>query len=915
MKTGHYSLKTLLNMFSYIMFNVMAVASIRTIPHIALHGTFTLYAYIIIAIVFFIPLNLVIAELGSTWSGEGGFYFWITYGFTPRIGFIITFLHWFISHFWYILILAFGAFCFAFIIMPDLNSAYELASNKIYLALFMISVFCLMSYLNCKGISVSSKFCTLGVLAGILIPSIFLTVVTCYYLISGDISINMATFNYRFYHLSYNETFKITLIIIVTFLGTEIIAVHSRYLQNYKDKFAKIIFISTIIVITIFIINILSIIVLIPLMNFSALKPDMIIYFDFIFSRAGSGIVYRILAFCFLLGALGNISIWIISPCKSFLIAGIMEDLPQWIIKTNKHGLPVKIIIIQCIIVAFHCLALAIQQSIELVYLTFSSLCLISFLFIYIIMFIAAIKLRYKYPDKHRPFKIPFKNYGIWIISGCGIVVSSVFLAAGLIFPLRLSLKAHPFLFLVFLIIGFLIVLAIPLILYNKQFRILIFEKSDYKKNKKITLVLSLASTGLFCYFIKSLCNIVLARTLSTNEYGDFSLYFRMITVISIILILGTNNSAKKYLSKYLAISDIKSIYEFTAWNIKIITKIFKYYILLLVILFLIMPFINSSAYYFTVFFLSIAPVTALSLFFSGYILSNKWPLLYYFFNKIALYIIFLLLVGVGILYFQINIHMTQVVVYLLFTYLIMVFLEYFIIIKLFKEHRISFSYKILKRIKYDLNNGRIWMIDSLRLISNQLIYNLIWTIGFFILKIFDDTEHNSVAFYAAILVISNILFLVPSSITPIVTPKINYLATQKNYLVLQKYINTINLINILLLSILFGCMIIFSQQLLSFFGGKYYSANIPFIIISISYYIAAIFIPAGKILTYTDTDIQLKISILELCIVIILGVTGVILYSLPWLSIAMMVSILIKSILTFTSIKRKIPIKPLSLF
>ncbi|MCP4180993.1 MAG: oligosaccharide flippase family protein, partial [bacterium] len=480
---------------------------------------------------------------------------------------------------------------------------------------------------------------------------------------------------------------------------------------------------------------------------------------------------------------------------------------------------------------------------------------------------------------------------------------------------LRLSEKTHPFLFTVFLTIGFLVLLAIPLTLYNKKFKTIIFEKSDNKKNRKVTLVLSLALSGLFCYIIKCLCNIVLARTLSTNEYGDFSLYFKIITVIAIILLLGTNNSAKKYLSKFFTVNDVKSIYEFTAWNIKIITRIFKYYIIFLIILFLIMPFINSSTYYFSVFSLSIAPVTALSIFFSSYLLSNKWPMLYYFFNKFAVYVIFLLLIGTGILFFQVRIHMTQVMIYLLFTYLIIVILEYFLIIKLFREHKIIFSYEILKRIKYDIKNSRLWMFDSLRLISNQLIYNLIWTIGFFILKIFNNPNNNSVAYYASILVISNILFLVPSSITPIVIPKINLLVTRKNYFILQKYVNTINLINVLLLSIIFICMLLFSRTFLSFFGKEYNSAYTSFIIICISYYIAAIFIPTGKILTYTDTGRQLKISVLELCTAIVLGVIGTVFYGLPGLSIAIMISILIKSILTFFSIKRKIPIKPLSLF
>ena len=40
----------------------------------------------------------------------------------------------------------------------------------------------------------------------------------------------------------------------------------------------------------------------------------------------------------------------------------------------------------------------------------------------YIFFYTAAIYLRYKYPNKHRPYKIPFKNIGMWIAACTGLI-------------------------------------------------------------------------------------------------------------------------------------------------------------------------------------------------------------------------------------------------------------------------------------------------------------------------------------------------------------------------------------------------------------------------------------------------------------------------------------------------------------
>jgi glutamate:GABA antiporter len=48
------------------------------------------------------------------------------------------------------------------------------------------------------------------------------------------------------------------------------------------------------------------------------------------------------------------------------------------------------------------------------------------YLVMYILLFAAAIKLRYSQPNLERPFKVPGGKKGIWILGGAGILSSMI---------------------------------------------------------------------------------------------------------------------------------------------------------------------------------------------------------------------------------------------------------------------------------------------------------------------------------------------------------------------------------------------------------------------------------------------------------------------------------------------------------
>lgn len=57
-------------------------------------------------------------------------------------------------------------------------------------------------------------------------------------------------------------------------------------------------------------------------------------------------------------------------------------------------------------------------------------------MFMYIILFAAAIRLRYSQANVSRPFKIPFGNIGMWINSSLGILTCATVILIGFIPPI-----------------------------------------------------------------------------------------------------------------------------------------------------------------------------------------------------------------------------------------------------------------------------------------------------------------------------------------------------------------------------------------------------------------------------------------------------------------------------------------------
>jgi amino acid transporter len=135
------------------------------------------------------------------------------------------------------------------------------------------------------------------------------------------------------------------------------------------------------------------------------------------------------------LGGLGGVSNWIIAPTKGLLVAAQEGNLPPLFERTNQHGAPVFLLILQAVIVTLLSGLFLFMPSVNGSYWLLTALAAQLYMLMYLLMFAAAIKLRFSAADHPRPFKIPGGKLGMIAVSGTGILGASATLFVSFIPP------------------------------------------------------------------------------------------------------------------------------------------------------------------------------------------------------------------------------------------------------------------------------------------------------------------------------------------------------------------------------------------------------------------------------------------------------------------------------------------------
>ena len=457
-KTAKLSVATLAIM------NVTAVVSLRGLPAEAEYGLSSAFYYLFAALVFLIPTALVAAELAAMFADkQGGVFRWVGEAFGKRMGFLAIWLQWVESTIWYPTVLTFGAVSLAFIGMNDAHDM-SLASNRIYTLAVVLVIYWLATFISLKGMSWVGKVSKIGGLVGTIIPAGLLVVLAIVYLVSGGHS--QLDFKGDFFpDFSNFNNLVLASSIFLFYAGMEMGGIHVKDVDNPSVNYPKAVFIGSFITVLIFVLGTFSLGIIIPKSEIN-LTQSLLVgfdrYFDFIRASWLSPIIAIALAF----GVLAGVLTWVAGPSKGIFAVGRAGYLPPFFQKTNSIGVQRNILFIQGGIVTLLGLLFVVMPSVQSFYQILSQLTVLLYLIMYLLMFAAAIYLRYNMKKANRPFRIGSKGNGLmWLIAGVGFLGSLLAFVLSFIPPGQIAVGSNAMWYSV-LVIGCIVVVAAPLIIY-----------------------------------------------------------------------------------------------------------------------------------------------------------------------------------------------------------------------------------------------------------------------------------------------------------------------------------------------------------------------------------------------------------------------------------------------------------------
>ncbi|MBU0744370.1 MAG: APC family permease [Gammaproteobacteria bacterium] len=449
--------KPKISVLALVMINIIAIDSLRGIPMSASYGFSSLFYYIVCALMFFIPSSLVAAELTTGWPQDGGVYLWVREAFGKPLAFAVIFIQWVYNVCWYPTILSLMAATLAYVIDP------KLASNTWYMLSVVTITYWVITIITLRGMHFSSALSTVTAIVGTLIPMVFISVLGGVWLLQGK-PIHMEISAKAFL-----PDFKLGNMVLLTgvlfgLVGMEMSAVHVREVKDPQRNYPRALYYSTIIILLSLVLSSLAVATVVPPEKLN-LVTALLDAFSLFFEAFHLEWVMPIVAILIGVGVIGGVGAWIIGPTRGLLVSAHDGCVPKFLQKVNAKQMPYAILITQGIVFSIICSVFLVMPTINSSFWILSNLTSQLALSSYIFIFAAAIRLRYKYPEVKRAYKIPFGNFGIWVVGSAGILASLFIVFIGFVPPSQFAVGSLKF-YETFLIVGFIGFYLIPILIY-----------------------------------------------------------------------------------------------------------------------------------------------------------------------------------------------------------------------------------------------------------------------------------------------------------------------------------------------------------------------------------------------------------------------------------------------------------------
>ena len=400
-----------LRRFDMLLFLVCAIVGLDTLGQVSSYGAQTFTWVIVLAVAFLFPYALVMCELGSAFTQEGGPYEWMKLAWGRLVAGIGAVLYWVTNPLW-----VGGSLCF--IATAAWTKAYfTIGSGSVgdyaFKAIFIwvsigVAIVALRYGKWIPNFGAIVRFAVLGFFSITILIYAIKNGVHGY--AAGDFSPSTAVF------------IGLVPLLIFNYVGFELQNGAAEEMRDPQRDVPKTVAGSGILGVLLYAIPIFGILAVLPVKKITGIGGFLdAVNATFSVYGGAQAALFKIMTAGFIIALVTSGAVWMIGSDRVQAVSGYDGAFAGWFGIFNKRlGTPVRVNVMSGIAATIFMIAGVNlnKGSTASTFLVVLYIAISTTLLSYIAIFPAAIKLRYSHPDVPRPYRLPGGKIGMWIASG-----------------------------------------------------------------------------------------------------------------------------------------------------------------------------------------------------------------------------------------------------------------------------------------------------------------------------------------------------------------------------------------------------------------------------------------------------------------------------------------------------------------
>jgi amino acid transporter len=406
-----------------LLFNIATVLGPRWVAAAAHNGTSSISLWILAAVLFFVPMALVINELSSRFPEEGGLYVWSKEAFGDFHGFVAGWTYWVYTIFYFPGLLLASTSMSAYVIG---GKGAELAQDRTYLLVGSLGLLFIAVMLNIIGLNVGKWLQNAGGVSTYLPLLILVAIGGVIWLKHGSVthftlSNIMPTWNW--------DTVNFWSQIAFAFTGLELVSAMSGEIREPRRTLPRAALTAAALIAAMYIVGTLSVLALVPAGD---VDPKSGVFHAITVGSVALkiGFVGVLAALLVTIGNAGGVGSTVAGIARVPFVVGIDRYLPKAFGKIHpRWKTPYVSIIVQAIASALVLLLSQINETTRGAYQAVIDITIILYFIPFLYMFAAAIKLAGR-PDRManpHAVLVPGGKTGVWV--ACSLAFSVTLLS------------------------------------------------------------------------------------------------------------------------------------------------------------------------------------------------------------------------------------------------------------------------------------------------------------------------------------------------------------------------------------------------------------------------------------------------------------------------------------------------------